>query len=175
MLIAGSPLESRIGELITESVASLGFEIVRIKLMDGRRKTLQIMIDHLDGSEITAANCARVSRQVSAILDVEDPISGEYDLELSSPGIDRPLVRQKDFERYRGHEAKISLLAAQSGRKHFKGTLAGITEAGVQLKLDDAELPVTLNFTDISAAKLLLTDALIAESMNQTTNVSGDE
>jgi ribosome maturation factor RimP len=170
MQIGGSPLEARIAELISPSVTGLGFEIVRIKLMDGPRRTLQIMIDHLDGSTITAADCAKVSRHVSAILDVEDPISGEYDLELSSPGIDRPLVREKDFARYAGHEAKISMAAAVDGRKHFKGKLLGITETGVQMQLDDSADPVTLNFNDISSAKLLLTDALIAETLKQETN-----
>lgn len=167
MQIGGSQLENKIAELISESVTSIGFEIVRIRFIEGRRKTLQIMIDHLDGSMITAKDCARVSRQVSAILDVEDPITGEYDLELSSPGIDRPLVRTKDFEQYKGHETKISMSAPVDGRKHFKGKLLGIANGVVQLQTDVNAIIVALNFDDIASAKLILTDALIAEATKQ--------
>lgn len=167
MQIGGSQLEQKIAGMISESVASIGFEIVRIRFIEGRRKTLQIMIDHIDGSMITAKDCAKVSRHVSAILDVDDPIPGEYDLEMSSPGIDRPLVRAKDFEQYKGHEAKISMTEQVNGRKHFKGKLLGITGTMVQLQPDNSGEPVELDFDNISSAKLILTDALIAEAMKQ--------
>jgi len=170
MQIGGTQLELRIAEMLLASVTALGFEIVRIKLMDNRRKTLQIMIDHLDGSVITAADCAKVSRQVSALLDVEDPISGEYDLEVSSPGIDRPLVRMKDFERYAGYEVKITLHTAHDGRKNFKGKLGSVAGDVLHIQQDNDEEPTALNLADISVAKLIITDTLIAEAMKQETN-----
>ena len=161
-------LESRIEALISTSIDSLGFEIVRVKFMDGRGKTLQIMIDRKDGTMITASDCAKASRQISAIMDVEDPISGEYNLEVSSPGIDRPLVRLKDFERYKGHSAKLTVNTPIDGRKNFKGTLLGTSGDTVQIQPDDSTDSVTIDFTEISNGKLLLTDALIAEHMTNS-------
>jgi len=163
----GSPLEVRITELINPSVEEMGLEVVRTRIMDGKRRTLQIMIDHTDGEKvITAKDCAKASRQISALLDVEDPISGEYDLEVSSPGIDRPLMREKDFARFAGYEVKLSVATAIEGRKHFKGVLLGIKGQTVQMRCDGAE-PVDIDFSDITAAKLILTDALITAALKE--------
>ncbi|MBZ0216508.1 MAG: ribosome maturation factor RimP, partial [Fimbriimonadaceae bacterium] len=127
---------------------------------------LQIMAEKPDGS-MAIEDCQRASRAVSAILDVEDPIDGTYNLEMSSPGIDRPLVRISDFDRWAGHDAKIELNEDIDGRKRFKGRLLGSTEDGVDLLLADDGTRITLPFDLIEEAKLLLTDELIAESLRR--------
>lgn len=157
----------QIERLIEPSVRALGFHLVRARLTGRNPPTLQVMVERVDGGigdgGITVDDCAEVSRTVSAILDVEDPIKGGYQLEVSSPGIDRPLVRLEDYRRFAGHEAKIEMHGMIGGRKRFRGTLAGID--GDLVKIDQvgdegiSELP----FGDIVAAKLVLTDALIAQ------------
>ncbi len=139
----------------------MGYEIVRVQLSGGRRPVLQVMAERVDGAAMTVDDCADISRTVSALLDVEDPISGAYHLEVSSPGIDRPLTRLKDFERYAGFEARIETKALIDGRRRFKGVLKGIAGERVRVETEDgavAELP----FGGILRAKLVLTDALIA-------------
>ena len=148
--------------IVTPTIEGLGFELVRLRLMGGRRPTLQIMAERPEGG-IEVEDCARISRAVSAVLDVEDPISGEYVLEVSSPGIDRPLTRLKDFERYAGYEAKLETTEMIDGRRRFKGVLAGVEDGEVLIEV--AEGTIGLAFDLISDAKLVLTDALIAESL----------
>jgi ribosome maturation factor RimP len=131
-------------------------------------RTLQIMAERPDGT-MTIEDCETASRAISPLLDVEDPVSGSYDLEISSPGIDRPLVRPEDFERWRGHEAKIELAVPQGGRRRFRGQLEGFAEGQVRLSLDAPEsggqkMPVSLPFADIAEAKLVMTDQLIADA-----------
>ena len=130
--------------------------------MGGRRATLQIMAERPEGG-IEIEDCAKISRAVSAVLDVEDPISDEYTLEVSSPGIDRPLTRLKDFERAAGHEARIETVEMIEGRKRFKGTLEGVENDEVLLAISEGTVGFDLDM--IADAKLVLTDALIAESL----------
>lgn len=153
-------LTEQIEQMIGPSIEALGYEVVRVSLAGSVRKVLQIMAEPKDGRVMSVEDCARVSRAISAILDVEDPISGAYSLEVSSPGIDRPLTRPKDYDRYAGHEAKIETLEPIEGRKRFKGTLKGVTGAAVKLDSEGAEIALPLN--QIAKAKLVLTDALIA-------------
>jgi ribosome maturation factor RimP len=153
-------LTDHIADLISPSIEALGYELVRVTLAGNTRKVLQIMAEPKDGRVMSVEDCARVSRAVSAILDVEDPISGAYSLEVSSPGIDRPLTRPKDFDRYAGHEAKIETHEPIEGRKRFKGILKGVADENVKIDSEGAELALPLN--QIAKAKLVLTDALIA-------------
>jgi ribosome maturation factor RimP len=159
-------LERRIAEMIEPSLEGMGYELVRV-LMQGRQKpVLQIMAERKDGAAMTVEDCADISRQVSALLDVEDPIEGEYSLEVSSPGIDRPLTRPKDYETYAGFEAKLETAEPLEGRKRFRGKLLGLDEHGcVKLVADGVEWAVPL--TIVKGAKLVLTDELIAAAMQQ--------
>ena len=156
----------RITHLIAPLADELGLEIVRVRMMSGRTPTLQIMAERADGT-MTVGACAELSRAVSALLDVEDPIAGEYNLEVSSPGIDRPLTRLKDFERWLGFEAKVELARpTPEGRKRFRGTLKSVDGDTIALELPDVpateEALVALPFADVGEAKLILTDELIA-------------
>lgn len=152
----------RVAKLVEPVLDGLGFRLVRVKMSGS---TLQIMAERPDGS-FTIDDCEQSSRAISPILDVEDVISNRYFLEMSSPGIDRPLVRAEDFERWAGHEAKIEMLVPQAGRKRFRGMLEGYADGEVRLFIDNPEggsekLLIGVPFADISEAKLVLTDALI--------------
>jgi len=146
--------------LIAPSLTGLGYEVVRVKLMGTARPTLQIMAGRLDERAMTVEDCAAISRTVSAILDVEDPISGAYTLEVSSPGLDRPLVRPNDFERFAGLEAKIELRESLNGRRRYRGVLAGCADAVVTIVTEDGT--AALPFDEIDNAKLVITDELLA-------------
>jgi ribosome maturation factor RimP len=153
----------RVAKLVEPVLEGLGFRLVRVKISG---PALQIMAERPDG-RFSIEDCERASRAISPVLDLEDPIQGRYHLELSSPGIDRPLVRQEDFERWAGHEAKIEMTAPQAGRKRFRGILEGYTDGEVRLFIDNSEggeerLLVGLPFEAIGEAKLVLTDGLIA-------------
>ena len=139
----------------------MGYEVVRVQLSGGRRPVLQVMAERTDGAPMTVDDCADISRTVSALLDVEDPIAGAYHLEVSSPGIDRPLTRLKDFERFAGHEARIETRALIDGRRRFKGVLRGVAGEVVRMETEDGAV-TELPFAGILRAKLVLTDALIA-------------
>ncbi len=149
----------QIRDLIEPAVEGLGFELVRVTYGGGRKPTLQIMAERPDGT-MSVDDCARLSREVSLILDVEDPLPGEYLLEVSSPGVDRPLTRAKDFERWVGFETKVELATQMDGRRRFKGRMTEFTGSEVRLVTDEGE--VVLPFDDISKAKLILTDELLA-------------
>ena len=166
---AKSELAIRISDAIRPLVEAMGFELVRVKLMGSRRKTLQIMAERPDGT-MTVDDCAELSHAVSALLDVEDLVAGEYALELSSPGIDRPLVRPLDFERYEGHLAKIKLDLPLEGRKRFVGIISGLEGDAVLMDLKEASPEhrrVSLPLQQIDEAKLVLTDRLIEASVTQ--------
>jgi len=140
---------------------------VRVKVSGGRRKTVQVMAERADGT-IDVNDCAAISETVSALLDVEDPIVGEYILEVSSPGIDRPLTKREDFERFAGKTAKIKLDEPLQGRKRFGGRLKGVKGQSVELEVEDAAggpQVVSLPLGDIAEAQLVLTDELIRESL----------
>jgi len=156
-------LETRVANIITPSVEDMGYELVRASLLNGRTRTLQIMVERADRAEMTVDDCADVSRAVSALLDVEDPIHGAYNLEVSSPGIDRPLVRLEDYDRFSGFEAKIELAQMVEGRKRFRGTLTG-TADGEAVTIEAKGEGISIPFSDIKTAKLVLTDELIAAS-----------
>jgi len=158
--LAQHDVTEKIAELVTPSLEASGFELVRVMLTGGDQPTLQIMADRTDGTPITVEDCADISRVVSAILDVEDPIKGAYTLEVSSPGIDRPLVRKKDFERFAGFEAKLETGAPIEGRRRFRGRLIGVEGDGVRLALDSGEAVIPL--AAIDRAKLVMTDELLA-------------
>lgn len=165
MLIAETGKMAEVARLIAPSLEAMGYVIVRVRLSGGGRPTLQIMAERPDGKEMTVDDCADISRAVSALLDVEDPIAGAYVLEVSSPGLDRPLTRPEDFTRFAGHEAKIELSDAVDGRKKFRGRLIGLEGETVRIAAEEGEsvLPLAI----IRSAKLVLTDALIAESMKR--------
>lgn len=154
----------RIAGIVTPSIEAMGFDVVRVMVTGGRRPTLQIMADRTDGTTINVDECAEISRTVSAILDVEDPIVGEYTLEVSSPGIDRPLTRLKDFERWAGFDARVDMVEPIDGQKRFSGRIKGI-EGDERVLIDvNGDTTVGLPFDGISRAKLVLTDALLAAS-----------
>ncbi len=163
-LIAKSAIDQRMAEIITPAIEGLGFELVRVRLMGGLHKTLQIMADRPDGG-IDVEDCGKISTAVSAVLDVEDPITDPYTLEVSSPGIDRPLTRLKDFEVWADYEARIETSEMIEGRKRFKGFLRG-TE-GDEVLIEIEEGTIGLKFDWLSDAKLILTDELIAEMLRQ--------
>jgi len=154
-------LEGRIADMIVEPLEAQGYELVRVQVNGTETPTVQIMADRADGAAFTLDDCEVISRLLSAVLDVEDPIASAWNLEVSSPGIDRPLTRTKDFVRYSGFEAKIELnFPGPNGRKRFSGVLVGAESDIVRLKLEKDEL-VELKRADIRKAKLVLTDALI--------------
>ncbi len=161
-LVAKASMDRRIAEIIAPVIEDLGFELVRVRLMAGKTRTLQIMAERPDGG-IEVDDCARISTAVSAILDVEDPIEDNYTLEVSSPGIDRPLTRLKDFDTWAGYEAKLETAEMIDGRRRFKGTLAG-TE-GSEVLIEIAEGTIGLQFDWLTEAKLVLTDELIRDML----------
>ncbi|WP_417250132.1 ribosome maturation factor RimP [Celeribacter sp.] len=168
-LIAKTSIDRRMAEIIAPVVEGMGFELVRVRLMASTKsKTLQIMAQRPDGG-IDVDECAEISTAVSAVLDVEDPIEDEYALEVSSPGIDRPLTRLKDFEQFEGYEAKIETTELIDGRRRFKGVLSGVEGEEILLTFDNngEEVTIGLNYDWLSDAKLVLTDELIREMLRQ--------
>ncbi|MBV1895763.1 MAG: ribosome maturation factor RimP [Rhodobacteraceae bacterium] len=166
-LIAKAAIDRRMAEIITPVLEDMGYELVRVRLMSGKSSILQIMADTPKGG-IEVDDCAEISTAVSAILDVEDPILDTYTLEVSSPGIDRPLTRLKDFETFEGYEAKIETDELIDGRRRFKGELAGVE--GNEVLINIAEGTIGLQFDWLSDAKLVLTDDLITEMLRQRKN-----
>lgn len=152
----------KIAAMISPTLESMGFELVRVSFSGGERQILQIMAEREDGT-MTIEGCTEISRAVSALLDVEDPISEAYELEVSSPGIDRPLTRAKDFGRWAGFDAKVELDEAVDGQRRYRGKILGIEDGVIALQGDGNE-KFTLPFADVRKAKLILTDELIAAS-----------
>jgi ribosome maturation factor RimP len=152
-----------IERLIGPSLEGMGFRLVRVSFGGGGRPVLQVMAEPADGRPMSVEHCAEISRVVSAILDVEDPIPSAYMLEVTSPGIDRPLVSRDDFRRFAGFEAKLELNHAVDGRKRFRGKIQAVDEQDCVTVTEEAG-PVAVPFTDIIKAKLLLTDELLAAS-----------
>jgi ribosome maturation factor RimP len=150
--------------LVAPSLAATGYEVVRVLLMGQHRPVLQIMIERLDRRALSVDDCAEVSRIVSALLDVEDLIAGAYTLEVSSPGIDRPLTRPEHFVRFAGFEAKLETRMPHDGRKRFTGRLLGLE--GERVRIATAEGEMALPLADLQRAKLILTDELIATTAN---------
>ena len=163
-LIAKTAQDKRIAEIVTPVIEDMGFELVRLRLMSGKTATLQIMADRPEGG-IEVDELAKISTDVSAVLDVEDPISEEYTLEVSSPGIDRPLTRLKAFDVWDGYEARIETENLIDGQRRFKGWLRGTENGEVLIEIEQGtETPtIGLQFDWLSDAKLILTDDLIRE------------
>ena len=159
---------SRIAQAIEPSLEGMGYRLVRVVITSGRRPTLQVMAERQDDQPMTVEDCAQISHSVSAILDVADPIAGAYTLEISSPGIDRPLVRAEDYDRFSGFEARIELARPIEGRKRFRGRLLGTSAENVRLATDMGELRLPL--ADVARAKLVLTDDLIAATPRSHTH-----
>ena len=163
-LIAKSAVEKKLLGLINPLIADMGFELVRLRLMSNKEITLQIMVARPDGF-INVDECADLSTAISALLDVEDPIIDAYSLEVSSPGIDRPLTRMKDFEEFEGYDARLETVELIDGRKRFKGTLAGTNGSEIMINVDEGT--IGLEFEWLAEAKLILTDELIKEMLKQ--------
>lgn len=166
--MAAKETAARIQDLIEPTINDMGFEIVRVQVSGGQTVKVQIMTEPLDGSDMTVAGCAKISRAVSAVMDVEDPIVDAYTLEVSSPGIDRPLVRLKDFDRFNGFEAKIELHQVIDGRRKFSGRLSGTEEDNIMIDIDGETASVL--FDDIAKAKLIVTDEMIARLGKEKTS-----
>jgi len=150
----------QIAALIEPTMADMGYELVRVMSTGGRRPTLQIMAERIDRVGMNVDDCAEISRAISAILDVDDPISGAYQLEVSSPGIDRPLMKPADYERFAGFEARVETDLAIEGQRKFRGRLLGLEADDVRLAMPEGERAIPL--AAIRKAKLVLTDDLIA-------------
>lgn len=161
-LIAKASIDRRLADLVTPAIEDLGFELVRLRYTGGKKPTLQIMAER-PGGGIEVDDCAAISRAISALIDVEDPIEGAYALEVGSPGIDRPLTRVKDFADWAGYEAKLETSELIDGRKRFKGVLVGVEDDEILIEI--AEGTIGLQFDWLVDAKLVLTDDLIAEAL----------
>lgn len=156
-----TPLTKKIEKTITPAVEAMGFAIVRVLLIGSGKPTLQIMAERISDGAITLDECSKVSQAISAILDVERTMETAYFLEVSSPGIDRPLTRLKDFDRYKNLEAKIEIEPAIENRKRFRGILKGIEGETVLIEDTDTKITARIPFSSIRHAKLLLTDELL--------------
>ena len=152
-------LEQRIEEIIEPAVHDLGFEIVRVQLSGNHNPRLQIMVEPIVGDIMTVDHCATISRAVSAILDVDDPIEGAYTLEVSSPGLDRPLVKLRDFERFAGFDVRIETFEAVDGRKRFRGRLSSVEGETITIEVDGTDMSIP--YPLVRRAKLLVTDEML--------------
>jgi ribosome maturation factor RimP len=149
-------------ELIEPVAEALGLAVVRVRLMGGtQRRRLQIMAERPSDHDVSVDECAKLSRAVSEVFDAADPIAGEYLLEVSSPGVDRPLTRLEDFETFEGYEARLETDRMVEGRKRFKGVLAGVEDDNVLIDLEGEEDTALLPFAWLADAKLVLTDELM--------------
>ncbi len=146
--------------LISPAMAGMGYDVVRVKMFGASRPTLQVMVERQDAAAMTVEDCALISRTVSALLDVEDPITSSYTLEVSSPGLDRPLLRPADYDKFTGLEAKIELRGLLDGQRRFRGVLAGFADDLVNIVTKDGTK--ALPYEDIDNAKLIITDELLA-------------
>ena len=156
-------LDLRVLDIVDPIAADLGLRIVRLRVMSGKRSTLQIMAERISDGQMGIGECEALSRAASSALEVEDPIRDAYVLEVSSPGIERPLTALEDFQTYAGYLARLELDRLVEGRKRFRGILAGIDGENVDINLDNEEETAQIPFAWISEAKLLITDALIEE------------
>jgi ribosome maturation factor RimP len=169
-LIVDSGVAARVGAIVEPTLRDLGFRLVRVRVTGQNGCTVQIMAERPDGT-MTVEDCEAVSRGISPALDVDDPVGRAYHLEISSPGIDRPLVRSSDFTRWAGHEAKLEMAVPHDGRKRFRGVIQGVEGEAALIERTDArpeeEARVALPLADIGEARLVLTDALIRESLRR--------
>jgi ribosome maturation factor RimP len=167
-LIAKSAIDKRMASIVQPIIEDLGYELVRIRLLSGKSTTLQIMAERPDGG-IDVNDCSKISTEVSAVLDVEDPIEVEYALEVSSPGMDRPLTRLKDFIAWEDFEIKVETSELIDGQRRFKGVLRGVEGNDVLIEIQQGI--IGLNFDWLSEAKLVLTDELVAAAQKSRVNI----
>lgn len=158
----------KVASLITPTIEDMGFELVRVQLSESKRPKLQVMVERKDREGMNVDHCADISRAVSAILDVEDPVKDAYSLEVSSPGIDRPLVTLEHFQRFIGFEAKVEMIHPVENRKRFQGPILSVVDGVIQILVDGSAWD--LSFGDIQRAKLVLTDDLMAAAMKEQGN-----
>ena len=177
-LISEKGLEARVVQIIEPVIEDLGFDLVRVRITGTNGCTVQIMAERPDGS-MTIEGCETISRAISPVLDVEDPVDGEYHLEISSPGIDRPLVRVRDFEAWIGFEIKLELSVGLDGRRRFRGIIEAVEGQELLLTLPDAPADkpstVRLPLTDLAEAKLVMTDNLMELALKAQSAKSADE
>ncbi|MCY4315455.1 MAG: ribosome maturation factor RimP [Roseovarius sp.] len=166
-LVAISPMDRRLAEIVSPVINDMGYELVRVRLMAENPAVLQIMAEKPEGG-IDVDDCARISTALNVILDVEDPISDSYVLEVSSPGMDRPLTRMKDFELYEGYEAKLETRELIDGRKRFKGVLAGVEAGEILVNVDEGT--IGLEYAWLANAKLVLNDELVGNTLKSRRN-----
>ena len=176
-LVTEPGLPARVAAIVEPVVEQLGYRLVRVRVSRAEGCTVQVMAERPDGT-MTVEDCEMVSRALSPVLDVADPIDRTYRLEISSPGIDRPLVRKSDFERYAGHLAKIETAIPFEGRKRFRGVLAGTEGEAVRIRRDDVAegepTEVLLPIEEMSEAKLVLTDDLVTEALRREKTAKRD-
>jgi ribosome maturation factor RimP len=169
-LVIEQGMAARVASIAGPVLAGLGYRLVRVRVSATSGCTVQIMAERADGTMLIE-DCEAASRALSPVFDEEDPIDREYRLEISSPGIDRPLVRRSDFERYAGHEAKVEMAVATDGRKRFRGIVLGMDGDAVRLRRKDAAAgeaeDVALPIADMVETRLVLTDALVTESLRR--------
>jgi ribosome maturation factor RimP len=178
-LITESGIAARVAAIVEPVIGDLGFDLVRVRVTGANGGTVQIMAERPDGT-MSVEDCETVSRAISPVLDLEDPLPQAYYLEISSPGIDRPLVRASDFDRWTGYDAKIEMAVPLNGRKRFRGFIRGTEGGEVLVELPDAKEPeerlARLPMHEIGEARLVLTDDLIRESLRRgTAPGAGDE
>ena len=169
-LVVEPGLPARVATIVEPVIEQLGYRLVRVRVSSAEGCTVQIMAERPDGT-MSVEDCEAVSRALSPVLDVADPIERAYRLEISSPGIDRPLVRKSDFERYTGHLVKIETSMPIQGRKRFRGVLAGTEGETARIRRDDAaegeETEIMIPIEEMSEAKLVLTDELVTEALRR--------
>jgi len=161
-------LDARLAGIVTPTIVDLGYELVRVAVMGREQPTVQIMAERADGAAMSVEDCETISRAAGAVLDVEDPIQGNWTLEVSSPGIDRPLTRVKDWNRFAGHQARMEVDVPIDGRRRFAGVILGADTENARLRLEDG-MEVSLPMDQLRRARLVLTDALIAATAAQPT------
>lgn len=165
LLRATNPVEERVIALIEPTAAGLGYRIVRVRLSGNRRKRLQIMGERISDGQMGIDDCGRLSRALGPVFDLDDPVDGEYDLEISSPGIDRPLMRIEDFERFVGFDAKLETAVPVNNQRRWKGVIAAVDGDDITLATDQGE--AKLKFSALSDARLVLTDKLIEDDLRR--------
>lgn len=150
-------VEIQIEKMLTSPFMELGLSIVRVQISGSQRKVLELMIERIDGEAVKMQDCVQASREASAFLDVEDPIQGAYTLEVTSPGLDRPLVKREDYKRFEGHEIKLETYVAKNGQKRYTGILNGVTETGFMLNAVDGKEDAVIEFeyADVKKARLV--------------------
>lgn len=158
---------NRIALMIAADVTAAGYELVRVQIVGGGKyATLQVMVERKDGKGITVDDCAKVSGIVSAIIEADPELTGRFDLEVSSPGVDRPLVKPQDYARFKGQVAKVETSSSIDGRRRFQGKIDNVSDCAVDLSLDKGT--VTLPFEKIENAKLVLTDELLKAAQKRS-------